>query len=247
MKLLIRIPKGNARDRDRENSYLINDSKDFHCNEGTIEKGMFAEGIATSNRGAQFAVIDPLFMDKFLRIRRLAQIIPLKDLGSILVHAKITKESVIVDAGSGSGALACFLAHHAGKVISYDIRDDHLELAIKNKEYLGLTNVTFEKGDIYAGIQEKNVDVVTLDVPEPWIALQHAKEALKKGGYIVSYNPSVPQAQDFVNKVLEDNNLLHEMTIEILEREWEVQGRRVRPKTQGIGHSGFLTFVRRLI
>ena len=34
--------------------------------------------------------------------------------------------------------------------------------------------------------------------------------------------------------------------IEMIERKWDVYGRKVRPKSAGIGHSGFLTFVRRI-
>ena len=44
----------------------------------------------------------------------------------------------------------------------------------------------------------------------------------------------------------QDKNFIHLKTIEIIEREWDVQGRKVRPKSQPIGHSGFLTFVRKI-
>ncbi len=244
MKMIVGVRDGELR------QYMVDDAKDFHCNEGSIAKDELKKSpgsVVKTNRGVTYFLIDPAFLDRFFKIRRLAQIIPLKDLGSILVYAKISRSSVIADAGSGSGALACFLAHHAKKVRSFDIRDDHLEVASKNKEYLQLKNLEFQKHDAYTGFPIKNVDAVTLDLPEPWKALPHAKKALKVGGYIVSYNPSIPQTQDFVNAVLEDSSLLHERSIEILEREWEIDGRRVRPKTQGIGHSGFLTFVRKVV
>ncbi|MBI4176564.1 MAG: hypothetical protein HY518_05140 [Candidatus Aenigmarchaeota archaeon] len=90
------------------------------------------------------------------------------------------------------------------------------------------------------------MDAVTLDVPEPWKALPHAAAALKAGGFLVSYSPSVPQAADFVNAVLGDASFVHIKTFEIIEREWEISGRKVRPVTAAIGHSGFISIVRKL-
>jgi tRNA (adenine57-N1/adenine58-N1)-methyltransferase len=35
-------------------------------------------------------------------------------------------------------------------------------------------------------------------------------------------------------------------TIEVSEREWDVNERKVRPQSQTIGHSGFMTFARKI-
>jgi len=51
---------------------------------------------------------------------------------------------------------------------------------------------------------------------------------------------------DFVNKINIDENFVHVKTSEIIEREWEIDQRRVRPKSQAIGHSGFISFVRKI-
>jgi tRNA (adenine57-N1/adenine58-N1)-methyltransferase len=51
---------------------------------------------------------------------------------------------------------------------------------------------------------------------------------------------------DFVDKVRKNKNFAYIKTSEIIEREWEVEGRKVRPRSQAIGHSGFLSFVRRI-
>jgi len=83
-----------------------------------------------------------------------------------------------------------------------------------------------------------------LDVPSPWDVIKHM-DKIKAGGYIVNYSPTIPQVMDFVNSLSED--LFHVKTIELVQREWEVTGRKVRPKTfQELGHSGFLSFVRKL-
>jgi tRNA (adenine57-N1/adenine58-N1)-methyltransferase len=54
---------------------------------------------------------------------------------------------------------------------------------------LELKNLKVKKKSIYEGIEEKEVDIITLDLPEPWLAVGPAEAALKVGGFIVSYLP----------------------------------------------------------
>ncbi len=109
-----------------------------------------------------------------------------------------------------------------------------------------MKNLKVKNKDIYKGIDEKNIDLVTLDLPEPWKALKSVEKALKIGGFLVSYSPTIPQVIDFVNKINEDKNFIHIKTIELIQREWEIDGRKVRPKTTQTVHTGFLSFVRRI-
>ena len=93
----------------------------------------------------------------------------------------------------------------------------------------------------------KNLDLVTLDMPEPWLGVDNAFKALKPGGFIVSYSPCIPQVSDFVEKVRKTQGLVYLKTIELIEREWEFDARKIRPKTmQPLSHSGFLSFVRKI-
>ena len=78
------------------------------------------------------------------------------------------------------------------------------------------------------------------------IRIGDTEKALKIGGFLVSYSPSVPQVMDFVNIISKNKEFLILKTIEVIERKWEVDERKVRPVSQSIGHSGFLTFVRRV-
>jgi tRNA (adenine57-N1/adenine58-N1)-methyltransferase len=181
----------------------------------------------------------------YRKIKRDAQIIPLKDVGLIIAETGINKESKLLDAGSGSGALACFLASIVKEVITYEIREDFIGIVKQNIEFLGLKNIKIKNKNIYEEIEEKNVDVVTLDVPEPWKALDNCAKALKPGGFLVSYSPSIPQIIDFVNAIRKNESFVYIKTVEIIEREWEVEERRVRPKSKSI-HSGFLSFARKV-
>ena len=49
-----------------------------------------------------------------------------------------------------------------------------------------------------------------------------------------------------LKRKLKKENFYVVKTIEIIERQWEIDGRKVRPKGQEIGHSGFLTFMRKI-
>ncbi|MFH1408651.1 MAG: tRNA (adenine-N1)-methyltransferase [Nanoarchaeota archaeon] len=226
-------------------SYLVRDTeKDFHTKDGFLtakQLGSKAGSIVETNKGVSFSLADPQFIDRYQRIKRQPQIIPRKDVALIIAETGLGKDSVVVDAGTGSGALACFLAHIVKKVVSYEIREDFADVAEKNISMLDIKNCTVKRKSIYDGISEKNVDCITLDLPEPWKAVEHAADSLKPGGFLVSYSPTIPQVMDFAQRL---SRFYHIKTAELIEREWDVHDRKVRPKSAGIGHSGFLTFAR---
>ena len=234
----------------KERVYFVeSQEKDFHTEFGAVSAKDLKRKDGSkilSNTKKEFVILSPSFIDHYRRIERLPQIIPLKDISLIISETAIGRESFVVDAGSGSGALACFLAHIAGQVVSYDIRDDFLAVARRNKDSLKLHNLAIKKGDVYRRIDERNADLVTLDLPEPWKAVKNVAKALKIGGFLVVYNPSITQVADFVNDIVKNDKFLYMKTVEVIERSWEVEGRKVRPKSGPIGHSGFLVFVRRV-
>lgn len=235
---------------NKQDKFLIKDeSKDFHTKYGFFKKEDLKKKTGSkiiSNTKKEFTVFDPYFIDLYRKIKRDAQIIPLKDIGLIVAETGINNSSKVVDAGAGSGALCCFLANIVKEVTTYEIREDFIEIVKKNIDFLKLKNIKIKHKSIYESIDEKNIDLVTLDLPEPWEAIESAKKALKTGGFLVSYSPSIPQSTDFINKINKDENFVHIKTSEILEREWEIDGRKVRPRSQQIGHSGFISFARRI-
>ena len=229
--------------------FVKDDSKDMHTQYGFIRAKELSSKTGThvkTNKDVEMSVLDPCFLDKLKKIKRGAQIIPLKDIGSIIAETSLDRNSTVVDAGAGSGYMALFFSNIVKKVTTYDIREDHLDTAKKNIEFMGMKNTTPKLKDIRVGIDEKEVDLVNLDLPEPWECIDSAYKALKLGGFIVSYSPTIPQTMDFVQALKQNGNFLIRKTIEIIEREWEISGRKVRPMSQSIGHSGFLTFARKI-
>jgi len=230
--------------------YAKNLDEDLHTQYGFIKSEQLKKSkegdTIKSNTNSEFFIFNPSFIDLYKKIKRDAQIIPLKDIGYIIAETGINKESKVLDAGSGSGALACFLAAIAKEVITYEIRNDFIEIVKSNIGFLDLGNIKIKNKNIYNEIDEKNVDVAVLDVPEPWNAIENCSKALKAGGFLVSYSPSVPQVADFVNALRKNEDFAYLKTVEITEREWEVEERKVRPKSRGLGHSGFLSFARKV-
>jgi tRNA (adenine57-N1/adenine58-N1)-methyltransferase catalytic subunit len=231
----------------KNKSFLIKDlTKDYHTQFGFIKKEDLKKSKVKTNKGIEFSIIKPQFIDLYKKIKRAPQIIPRKDIGLIIAETGIGKTSKVLDSGSGSGALAIMLANIVKTVTTYEIREDHLNVVKHNIKFLNLKNIKPHLKNIYEGITEKNLDLIVLDLPEPWLAVKHTIKALKPGAFIVNYSPTVPQIMDFMTEVNKYKELSHHLTTEIIQRDWEFEDRKVRPKSQMMGHSGFLTIIRKI-
>lgn len=232
-----------------DESYLYKGT-DFHTKWGMIKKEDIENSntgtILKTNKGKEFYLSETGFMDYYRRIRRGAQIITPKDIASIIANTGIGSNSRVLDSGSGSGGAACMLANIVKKVYSYEIREDHLKIVKQNMEMLGQTNIVLKHKDVYEKIDEKDLDLVLFDLPEPWKAIKNAENAIKSGGFLVCYSPNLTQVSKTVQLLRESKVFIYERTIENIEREWEVDEQKLRPKFKMLGHTAFLTFARRV-
>ena len=169
-----------------------------------------------------------------------------RDIAAIIAETEINKDSKVLDAGSGSGGLACFLANIVKQVITYEIKEESYKITKQNIKHLGLSNVKQRKKDVYKDISERNLDLIVLDVKEPSKAITNAAKALKPGAFLVAYCPQITQSVEFVNKVEKSKSFLHLRTKEINEREWNISGKVARPQQSRISFTGFLTFCRKI-
>lgn len=180
----------------------------------------------------------------YKKLKRGPQVILPKDIGTILAFSEVSKDSVCVDAGTGSGWLAVSLARVAKHVYSYDLRPEFIGIAEKNKEILKLDNIDFINKDITKGIAQKDVDIVTLDMPSSEKALSPAKKALKPGGVVVGYLPHTEQVKRFVDR-LNKLGFIDIYAVETIMRDLLVRDEGVRPTTKGIWHTAYLVFAKK--
>ncbi len=234
----------------KENKTYFFGGEDVHTQFGVIRKEVIEKSkpgtLLETNTGKKMTLIEQDFCDKYRKIKRRAQVIPKKDIGQIIVECGLNRKSKVLEAGAGSGGLCLALANVVRKVYSYEIREDFRSIVEKNIKTMGFSNIVLKDHDIYSGIPDKNFDCIVLDLPEPWKAAEHALAALKIGGRLVSYSPSIIQARDMISEIRKLKGFVYIKTSEVIERIWEAEGRKVRPKEQPIIHSGFLTFARKI-
>ncbi|MGC8648674.1 MAG: tRNA (adenine-N1)-methyltransferase [Candidatus Micrarchaeia archaeon] len=177
----------------------------------------------------------------YRRLKRGPQVILPKDIGAIIAYTNVNKNSICVDAGTGSGWLAVSLAKIAKQVISYDIREEFTKIAEKNKQIENLNNLTLKKGDVTKKISERDVDLVVLDMPNSDKAIRNAYKALKIGGFIAGYLPHTEQLNKFVKR-MEKVGFKNIYSIELIERDMLVREQGTRPSTKGVWHTAYLSF-----
>jgi tRNA (adenine57-N1/adenine58-N1)-methyltransferase len=204
-----------------------------------------------SQRDVMFWVFRPTLNDHVVNMPRGATVIYPKDLGMILQYADVYPSAKVVEAGHGSGALATALLRAvgpAGQVISYDVRQDFINNSQKNlKNFLGETpNHLVREINIYENFADTEVDRLLLDLPEPWRVIPLAVPHLRPGAIVCSYSPTVPQVKSFCDALRQARCFINVLTLETLLRRWNIEGLSVRPELRMIGHTGFLTFARKV-
>jgi tRNA (adenine57-N1/adenine58-N1)-methyltransferase len=238
---------------NKQRRYLVTlvDGGEFHSHNGFVPHADLIgrpEGIvARSTRGATYTVLRPTLEDFVLEMPRGAQVIYPKDLAPICMLADIGPGVRVFESGVGSGALSMTMLRWGADVVGYELREDFANRARANvRSFLGagvLDRYRVELRDCYAGIDEREVDRVVLDLPEPWQVVPHAQEALRRGGIFVAYTPSIIQVSQLRDRLATGGWASHR-TLEVLHRGWHVEGVAVRPDHRMVAHTGFLTTAR---
>jgi tRNA (adenine57-N1/adenine58-N1)-methyltransferase len=225
----------------------------FHTHAGIVNHDDIIGGdegrTITGTTGRQFMVLRPTLSDIVLKMPRGAQVIYPKDLGAILIAADIGPGQRVLEAGVGSGALSMTLLRAGADVVGYELREDFAERARANVTATLGDHVTYriEIRDVTQGIDEVGLDRILLDMPEPHAVVPAAATALRPGGILLAYLPTINQTA-LLRRVLDDPDVPFGMseTQEIMRRTWHVEERSVRPDHRMVGHTGFLTTARRL-
>tara|TARA_Y100000310_G_scaffold274415_1_gene290432 strand:- start:295 stop:1008 length:714 start_codon:yes stop_codon:yes gene_type:complete len=230
---------------DKKNRRHFWKSGDLHIEEGTIKEKEIKRKCSkvSTHLGKILKKFDSKFPDIINEFKTGPAIIIPKDIGAIISNTGINSKSKIVDAGSGSGILAAYLSNITSNVTTYEINKKHFKISKANLKKIG-SKAKIKNEDISKGISEKNLDLITLDLPDPEKILQHAVKSLKSGAYLVCYLPNITQVQELL-KHTRNNHLILEKITETIEREWIIKDRICRPNHQMLGHTAFLAFFRK--
>ena len=197
--------------------------------------------------GAAYVAVRPTLADFVLKMPRGAQVIYPKDLGQILVIADVFPGARVLEAGVGSGALSMTMLRAGAEIYGYEVRSEFAARARSNvTSFLGddaADRFHVADKDVYEGIAEVGLDRIVLDLPEPWRVVPHADGALRPGGLLVAYLPTINQVAQ-LREALDAREFVQVETLEVMVRTWHVEGRSVRPDHRMVGHTGFLTHAR---
>jgi tRNA (adenine57-N1/adenine58-N1)-methyltransferase catalytic subunit len=239
--------------KDRRYLITLVAGASFHTHAGVVAHddiiGTTEGTTVVGSTGRGFLVLRPTLSDIVLKMPRGAQVIYPKDLGAILIAADISPGCRVLEAGVGSGALSMTVLRAGASVVGYEVREDFAERARANVQAALGPDASYrvEIRDVTMGIDERELDRILLDMPEPHKVVAPAAEALRPGGILLAYLPTINQTALLCQALAEESapfGLVE--TQEIMRRTWHIEARSVRPDHRMVGHTGFLTTARRL-
>ncbi|MGH3621767.1 MAG: tRNA (adenine-N1)-methyltransferase [Sciscionella sp.] len=241
-------PKG------RHYTVVLSPGGQYHTHRGALDHdaiiGRPEGSVINSAGGSAYLALRPLLTDYVLSMPRGAQVIYPKDAAQIVMWGDIFPGARVLEAGAGSGALACSLLRavgESGSVTSYEVRADHAEHAVRNVEqFFGGRpgNWTLHVGDVVA--HDGQVDRIVLDMLAPWEVLPAAAANLVPGGVLVVYVATTTQLSKVTETLREQQCWTEPQAWESMVRPWYVVGLAVRPEHRMIAHTAFLLTARRL-
>ena len=236
----------------KQRSRVFFELKDYHAKDGiikaeAIERAQSGDALET-HLGVESRIYHATATDVIESFRNGPQNITLKDAAYIIGRCGVTRDSNVVEAGTGSGSLAAFLSLYARSVVSFELREDFAQLSKKNLERLGsigrgenveLHTERFENAPQIVADR----DVCVLDMPEPWTCYGAARGVLRDGGILVCYVPNATQASTCAHHAVEHGFEPIEH-VELIRREWRFSERIAKPGKEVL-HTAFLLFFRK--
>ena len=227
--------------------------KKFHTHLGIIDVssiiGMEYGSAIRTTEGKLIFLMEPTIHDFIMKSERKTQIVYPKDLGYIVARTGLKNGSKVLEVGTGSGALATFMASIVkpeGHIYSFDVNSEFMEMAKRNLEKAGMAKyVTMHQYDPHQGVDIRNVDVATVDLGDPWTVVDQVYDALKGGGAFVAICPTMNQIERTAAQ-LKKSGYADIDCVELMIRNIEAREGMTRPSMRMIGHTTYLVFARKV-
>ncbi|NXU81265.1 TR61B protein, partial [Oreotrochilus melanogaster] len=239
--------------------------------------GQLPGQMLSTSAGARLLLRRPSLEEYVLLMPRGPAIAYPKDISAMLTMMDVHPGDTVLETGSGSGAMSLFLSRAVGpkgRVLSYEIRDDHHNLAKKNYRHWRAAwkighmeewpdNVDFILKDIStaaADMESLTLDAVVLDMLNPQSALPVVYQGLKQGGVCAVYLANITQVIRLLDGIRTCKLPFScERIMEVTHRNWLVIPAKIknfksnqisvpyvaRPSYWQEGHSAFLTKLRK--
>ncbi|MCR8432997.1 MAG: tRNA (adenine-N1)-methyltransferase [Crenarchaeota archaeon] len=235
----------------------VSKNKKIHTRWGYIDSndiiGKTPGSSVNTHLGKKLLIFKPLLYEKIEHSRCFTyatQIVRPRDWGLIISFADIYPGKRVLEIGTGSGAFTAVLSHlvsPGGRVYSYEIDQKRAQIAMENLRNINAPPVYEIKirDATKDGIEETDIDVAFVDIPEPWLVVDKVHNALKPCGMLVCYVPTFNQ----VHKLLESMQGLFEdiRIVDHFYRELQANPTAVRPVLEGYVFSAFVVFGRKIL
>lgn len=231
----------------------VTSEKKLHTHLGIIDIsstiGMEYGSAVRTTEGRLIFLIEPTLHDFIMKSERRTQIVYPKDLGYIAARTGLKNGSKVLEIGTGSGALATFMAgivKPEGHIHSYDVNPDFMQIARRNLEKAGMLEyVTMNQHDPHQGVDVREADVAIVDLGDPWTVLDQVHEALKGSGAFVAICPTMNQIEKTATE-LKKAGYADIDCVELMIRTMEAREGMTRPSMRMIGHTTYLVFARKV-
>lgn len=228
--------------------------KKLHTHLGIIDVGAtigleFGFSINT-NKEKRIYLLPPNIHDFVMKSQRSTQIVYPKDYGYIVARTGLKNGSQVLEIGTGSAALTTFIASivmPTGHVHTYDVNEDFMTTAQKNLTKSGMINfVTQEKFCETRINQLRDIDLVIIDLGDPWNYLDIVHPVMKNGASVVCICPTMNQLENLATQ-FHYSGFIDSDCVEIFIRKIEARQGKTRPSMRMIGHTTYLGFARKII
>jgi len=228
----------------------------FHSKFGVIQHdgiiGKYYGSVISSHLNYNFIALPAKLheiVQNYKDFKFITQIIYPRDWATICVFADIKKGDKIIEIGTGTGAFLSYLVRTVGSsgfVYSYEKDVERAKIAKRNLDELGIREgyVIKVRDVIKEGVDERNVDVVFIDLPEPWLVIKKAWCSLRPGGRIVVYIPTFNQLEKTVMELMR-HGFIDIKVKEGFLRNIQVKPYAIRPELKGYYFSAYIVFARK--